>query len=93
MANHAVLHDTYFRQFVNEDLINLVSSRIGKLAIIESKDEHMNDIPLQRWDDLYHEVMRLTRDLRKEAGEDNSLGTSVCIAKAAARIIKERSNG
>lgn len=83
-------HAEYFRQFVNEPILKLVASTIGIDAIKNSKDEHLNDIPLKKWDLIENSVRRLTDSkLLKETGEGWSSCTSVCIAKQAARILME----
>lgn len=45
-------HATYYRQFVNPAVIRIVEQGIGRDAILASKDEHLNDIPLAKWDAL-----------------------------------------
>lgn len=53
-----------------------------------STDKHMNDIPLRKWDSL----RIYPRDgAMKECGDYLTLAGKVCIAKAAARMIKEES--
>lgn len=59
-------------------------------AILDSRDENMNDIPLRKWDAAGHlannlyirEMMQRRRDFLTDAG-------IVCILKEAARQIKE----
>jgi hypothetical protein len=43
-------HHTYYAQFVTTRMIEIVKQHIGMDAIRNSKDEHMNDIPLQKWE-------------------------------------------
>ena len=45
-------HDEYFQQFVDHNVIDYVLRGIGKDAILNSTDEHLNDIPLRKWDAL-----------------------------------------
>lgn len=45
-------HDEYYSQFVNSNVIDAVNLCIGKDKIIDSKDEHFNDIPLKHWDNM-----------------------------------------
>ena len=66
-------------------------------AIKNSKDEHLNDIPLHRWDSLSGCMFRGSQcmvrptvskecaDKINEAGEGVSPATMVCIYKAIAR--------
>ncbi len=39
----------YYSQMVNTDIIKAVVSSIGVDLILNSKDEHMNDIPVGKW--------------------------------------------
>lgn len=99
--NREVDHDTYYDQFVNSEVRAIVANRIGLENIKSSTDEHFNDIPLRHWDSL--STFKLTdgtvvpsclpawclRAVAK-AGETKgySLSDVVCIAKAAARQIR-----
>lgn len=90
MKDSAKLHNAYWEQFVTPEVIALVNRNISTAEIKSSEDKYFNDIKLVRWDSLYYQGLpQLTLKLRQQAKEDNSLGASVCIAKAAARIIKE----
>lgn len=80
-------HRQYYGQFVNEGTKQLVLTRIGKARLLESKDEHMNDIPLGMWDRL---VPRAPGSGKfKEAGDYYTLSGGVCMLKEAARQIIE----
>ena len=81
-------HRKYYAQFVSDATIRFVVSIIGADVIKASTDEYMNDIPLHRWDRM-HGSLPLAVSL-KSLGESNSLSTTVCIAKEAARIFAER---
>lgn len=86
-------HRAYYDQFVTPEVIQLVSENIGVDKIKSSDDEYFNDIPLIQWDSLHYcGLPRITKAMREEAGEGNSLSTTICIAKAAARKIKNASN-
>lgn len=50
--NPVVDHRTYYGQFVDDGVINYVLRGIGRAAILASKDEHFNDIPIRKWDAL-----------------------------------------
>lgn len=78
--NNECTHHEYYKQFVTKGAIECVKRAIGKDRIINSKDEHFNDIALKLWDNLYIPIPN---------GVDGSLATKVCIAKCAARMIKE----
>ena len=86
-----ITHDEYYSQFVGDEVIHLVKRGIGEENIKNSIDPHFNDIPLRRWD-------RLSSALRLQAGKavgmangtgGVSLSDMVCVAKAAARMIKK----
>jgi hypothetical protein len=95
-------HRAYYSQFVNEQVKNEVLRFIGKEALLTSTDEHLNDIPLRKWDALGgfafkgSEMIRrptsiepVDINLLREAGEGVSAATMVCIYKEAARQIIE----
>ena len=76
-------HRKYYGQFVTEGTIARVVSGIGREALLASKDPHMNDIPLHRWDRL---VPRLPGSGGfAKAGDYYTLAHGVCLAKEAAR--------
>jgi hypothetical protein len=82
-------HNDYYKQFVTPELIVHVCRRIGMeriLRALNSGDKHMNTIPLGEWDAMHQWMPPITRAKRKELGEGNSLGATVCIAKCAARM-------
>lgn len=81
-------HREYYGQFVNNSILKTVVSRIGLEALRKSTDEHLNDIPLARWDRL--PLSRETLELLKEADPCGwSLSDKVCIYKQAARQVIE----
>ena len=82
-----VSHDEYYAQFVTEMTKEIVRSSIGMEAILASKDPHFNDIPLKNWDSLHPVILRTSGRDCTDVHWD-TLGTSVCIAKCAARMIK-----
>jgi len=87
--NNECDHDTYYGQFVSSAIVELVADSIGVDRIRASTDPHMNDIPLRDWDQLEASIGLLVhKNHRKKTGEGWSSGTSVCIAKAAARRIQ-----
>lgn len=90
--NKECTFEEYFRQFVTPFVKAIVRDSIGMKAILASTDPHMNDIPLQKWDNLHHVVLESTRAMRKETGEGNALSGSVCIAKQAAFMLREEAN-
>lgn len=85
------LHRAYYRQFVTSKVIALVETTIGEGPLLASQDPHFNDIPLAKWDRL-HYTLSMDSDVRAKVRDCNdtwSLGTSVCILKEAARILRE----
>jgi hypothetical protein len=78
-------HREYYSQFVTDAIIRIVRNSIGMDAINNSKDEHMNDIPLQLWDRLTH-VIHCNFDA---AGDFRTNSGCVCVLKEAAKQIKE----
>jgi hypothetical protein len=52
MMNGTVSYREYMAQFVDDGVIGYVLRGIGRKAILNSKDEHFNDIPLAKWDAL-----------------------------------------
>ena len=92
-TDKVVTHDQYYDQFVTPSVIELVRLAIGTKRIKHSNiDCNFNDIPLREWDDLHIRIMALTKHLLKEADPCwNCLGNSVCIAKQAAKHIKQGS--
>jgi hypothetical protein len=88
-ADTNAVHREYFSQFVTEDIKSRVLSSIGGMAIINSTDEHMNDIPLKEWDATLIPCPASVVKKAKELGENLSQSILVCIAKEAAKQIKE----
>lgn len=99
-----VSHREYFAQFVNREVIAAVKRKIGLPALLASKDEHLNDIPLRKWDILagaYYPSVHsaepvyprssglVSSKTLQKAGEGISLGTLVCIYKEAAKQLIE----
>ena len=89
--NKECTHDEYYSQFVNSNVIDAVNLCIGNDKILSSKCEHFNDIPLKNWDDMNLTIRALCgRSIANANGTGGiSLSDTVCVAKAAARQIKE----
>lgn len=95
-----ISHHDYYMQFATEAMKRQVIRDITVEAIKNSKDEHLNDIPLHRWDLLsgcmFRGSMMMVRPtVEKEcrekidlAGEGVSPATLVCIYKAIAKELK-----
>lgn len=92
-----ISHDDYYGQFVGASVLDLVSRAIGSDRIIRSEDEHFNDIPLSLWDALHPGIRRICGLAISESNSSTSSGSggvslsdTVCVAKAAARQIRDR---
>ena len=82
-------HREYYAQFVSEGVKNRVSQAIGDARIKASRDPHFNDIPLGEWDMVIGVFPANIANAMREAGDYPTLSGAVCIAKEAARQIKE----
>jgi len=95
-------HREYYAQFVNDSVMARVGSKIGVDRILNSTDEHLNDIPVKDWDDLGGFAFRgnimtwrpsniepIDITLLREAMDGVSPAGLVCIYKEAARQIRE----
>jgi hypothetical protein len=96
MANSEALHDAYYGQFVNSNLVSRVVKAFGIERFKQefSKDKHLNGIGLHQWDRLAGNyktpsggyASNLCASELKAAGDGPTWSTAVCILKAAARI-------
>lgn len=50
--NGKATHREYYGQFVNESVKSKVLKTIGKDKLLASTDEHLNDIPMKKWDSI-----------------------------------------
>lgn len=90
-------HNEFYAQFVTPAILQLVKSQIGKARIKKSQDPNLDDIPIAHWDTLYSRMLFcLDRKKFKRLSSPDapagvmgwSLSDSICIAKEAARQIK-----
>lgn len=88
-SERAAIHRAYYAQFVDERVRIMVMRTFGKTKLLESRDEHFNDIRLQAWDCLVSQLGKRTDTLLREKGDWLGLGTGVCILKEAARQLVE----
>ena len=88
------VHEEYYGQFVTDKVKQLVARTFSIPVLLDSKDPHLNDIPLKRWDFLVYYLGSSTDRKLRECGDWLSLGTGVCILKQAAKqlIQKHRDN-
>lgn len=103
MKDSSNLHHEYYLQFANKCTKTVILNSIGEKALMASKDEHLNDIPMKKWDKLAGYVFRgstavviphflphwIDCEKLKEAKEGFSCSTGVCILKAVAKEIIE----
>lgn len=82
-------HRQYYAQFVSPYVIAAVSQAIGKRRILQSTNEHFNDIPLREWDCIGKGFVMAQSF--EACGDFATLAGLVCIAKEAAQQIKESS--
>lgn len=86
--NDVCTHQQYYAQFVNSVIVDIVQRSIGSKRIVNSTDPSFNDIDLDLQDRLYYAVRtHVDASVMAYTGESMTLGTAVCIAKAAARAI------
>ena len=88
IANEAT-HREYYGQFVTESMRDYIASVFGD-RLANSTYEHFNDIPLSQWDDQKNVILAYCGKLLAIAnGGGVSLSDCVCVAKEAARQIRE----
>jgi hypothetical protein len=79
-------HRQYYAQFVTEEMKSRLVRYLGLDTLLESKDEHLNDIPLRMWDLFIAGPLAIPL---KSVGDCSTMAGNVCIAKEAARQIIE----
>jgi len=80
-----ISHADYYAQFVTDPTLIGVYHVIGIKRLLASTDKNLNDISLHLWDRIGLDSGAYK--LLKSANDSYSLATSVCINKAAARIL------
>ena len=100
-------HDAYYAQFVTEGIKHRILSVIPKTELMASRDPHLNDIPMKKWDllagALVHGaniqgipgggISHLMAISFKDAGDYYTLAGAVCVLKTAARQIIQGETG
>ena len=81
-------HREYYAQFINQGVKNRVQQALGLENIQKSTDPYFNDIPLMCWDQAMIPVPGWIAIKMKELGDYATLSSAVCIAKEAAKQIK-----
>ena len=82
-----VTHRQYYGQFVTDATKQRVLRCIGETRLMASTDEHLNDIPLEKWDSLGPAGSRDNWNATR--GDWPSLAGAVCIHKEAAHQLIE----
>lgn len=78
-------HSQYYNQFFTDSFVEYIGATIGCEALLQSWDEHLNDIPLAKWDGIAIKLAGVFANALKLAGDFYSLAAGVCICKEAAR--------
>lgn len=89
--NREATHREYYSQFVGEGTKERVLMRFTMQSLIEGKDNHFNNIPLNDWDNLMPVVPFEIAGKMKECGDYPTKAGVVCILKEAALQIVENS--
>lgn len=81
-----ISHHAYYSQFVTDSVKSVLLNRIPLEKLNASRDPHFNDIPLKEWDTI--KLPHSAEKLLLQAGHAGiSLSDSVCVFKAAAKIL------
>jgi len=75
---------------VAEEMKTRLRAYFGLNRLLESKDEHLNDIPLHQWDMFLAQPLAIPL---KSVGDFATQAGNVCIAKEAAQQIIEEARG
>jgi len=78
----------FHRQFVDETLIRIVETGIGRKKILDSRHESFYDIPARDWDLISPAVQMHIKPKVKELGGYISISFLISVSKEAARVIK-----
>ena len=90
IKNSRVLYADYYRQFATDEMRRAVVEFIGLDMIQASTDEHFNDIPLEKWDNMFPLVAIWTsEDVLTATGEFITPSFAVCVLKNIAHDLKE----
>lgn len=101
MNNSEVLHQSYYAQFVTQETIKFVESRIGLKKLLESKCKYFNDIGIKHsnggrggwlWDNSPINLKLLRECGGVSEGYMPSPATYTSIGKVAARMLVDSHN-
>lgn len=85
-----VTYKDYYGQFVNSSTKARVLAEFTLEELLASRDGHLNDLELKRWDRIAGGVSsQLCAGALRQAGDIPSLGSAVCILKESALQIIE----
>jgi hypothetical protein len=79
-------HEEYYSQFVTPEIKGIVLHTVGLKTLLKSTDEHLNDIPIKIWDNMYFPFNMAEMN---KVGDYLTLAGKVCILKEAARQLIE----
>lgn len=93
LRNEEVSPHDYYMQFATPAIVSMVAGEFSPEELNASTDPHFNDISLDRWDQMALRIRNfLSYDLIKETQEYSfSLAFGVCVCKAIAKELKNRS--
>jgi len=79
-------HRTFYNEVAQDAKVKVSDKLIKETReAIAAGDEHLNTIPLKRWDDLAEAWRHRISPVLKERGTAYSISQGVCTMKAAAR--------
>jgi hypothetical protein len=79
--NNEILHEEYYSWLANFIGADRKSLPVSDERLLQSTDEHLNDIPLKRWDSMDYSIRKLAYAKKLPW----SLADTVCTLKAIAR--------
>lgn len=82
--NKEITHRKFFAQFVDDNIKQDVLNSIDLKSLLESTDEHLNDIPLKKWDNLAGYVFSRANDIIRKPS---------CIEPELLKKLKETGEG
>ena len=78
----------FYRQFIDQTVIDIVLAGIGERDIKKSRDRYFNDIGMRQWDLVAAAVRRYLRKKIESVGAYASNALLICIQKEAAEQIR-----
>lgn len=87
--NKEATHQEYYAQFVTPGIKQRVRHAFSIESLIDGKDDHFNNIPLEQWVSLLPVVPFEINSKIKQCNDFATKAGVVCILKEAARQIVE----